>query len=83
MREGPMDWIREGLVEERTFELKPIGQEPAMWRAMRSIPGKWRITGTEGVESTAASRDRNKPGVERADAETSRYLVVHGLQILF
>lgn len=30
MREGPMDWIREGLVEERTFELKPIGQEPAM-----------------------------------------------------
>ena len=21
---------REGLVEERTFELKPIGQEPAM-----------------------------------------------------
>ena len=35
------------------------------------------------MESTAASRDRNKPGVERADAETSRHLVVHGLQILF
>lgn len=29
MREEPMDWIRESLVEERTFELKPTGQEPA------------------------------------------------------
>lgn len=30
MREEPMNWIREGLVEQRTFQLSPTGQESAM-----------------------------------------------------
>ena len=39
--------------------------------------------GTEGGKSSAVSRNRNKPGVEWADVEISRSLVIHGLQILF